>query len=82
MSMRRDESSGRQGMCVQQAGASGSAPANELGVMPVWNLGDLYPGIGSKQVEEDLAKAATAAASLKQRYQGKLAALADDGSKA
>ena len=79
MSMRRDESSGRQGMRVQQAGASGSAPANELGVMPVWNLGDLYPGIGSKQVEEDLAKASAAAASLKQRYQGKLAALADDG---
>jgi oligoendopeptidase F len=47
--------------------------------MPVWNLGDLYPGIGSAAVEADLAKAAAGASGLKQRYQGKIVALADDG---
>ena len=47
--------------------------------MPVWNLADLYPGPESKAVQADLEKAAAEAQRIKQRYQGKLAALAGDG---
>jgi oligoendopeptidase F len=47
--------------------------------MPTWNLDDLYPGPQSKVVQADLERAATEARRMKQRYQGKLAALAEDG---
>src|SRR5438034_1832290 len=53
--------------------------ARDLGPMPVWNLGDLYPSPKSDAVQADLRKAAEAALGIKQRYQGKLAALAGDG---
>ncbi len=59
----------------------GTAPTRPdgLGSMPTWNLSDLYPGIGSKAVQDDLKKAARKAADLKQRYQGRLAGLGGDG---
>jgi oligoendopeptidase F len=53
--------------------------AADLGPMPVWNLDDLYPAPTSKAVQNDLAKAAAAARDIKDRYQGKLVALASDG---
>ncbi len=62
----------------RQRGAAPTRP-DGLGSMPTWNLSDLYPGIGSKAVQDDLKKAARKAADLKQRYQGRLAGLGGDG---
>jgi oligoendopeptidase F len=53
--------------------------ATSLGSMPVWDLGDLYPSPTSQAVKDDLAKAAAEARGIKERYQGKLVALASDG---
>jgi len=58
-----------------------AAKAQDLGAMPVWNLGDLYPSPTSKAVQADLKKAADAALAIKQRYQGKLAELAGEGAR-
>ena len=64
------------------AGKAKDAPAEarDLGPMPVWNLGDLYPGPKSGAVQTDLAKADAEAKRLQERYQGKLASAAANGS--
>lgn len=59
--------------------AQAATPAADLGPMPVWDLGDLYPGPRSKAVEADLARADAEARRIEQRYQGKLVDLASDG---
>ena len=38
----------------------------DLGPMPIWDLGDLYPGPKSKAVAADLEKAATGAQRIKE----------------
>jgi oligoendopeptidase F len=53
--------------------------AQNLGPMPEWNLADLYPAPDSPEVSRDLAKAATDAKALKERYQGKLVSIGRDG---
>src|SRR5262245_48946936 len=53
--------------------------AADLGPLPAWNLDDLYTSPSSPAVAADLARAAAEARDIKQRYQGKLAALAGDG---
>ena len=58
---------------------SQTAPTADLGPMPVWNLDDLYVAPSSQAVQDDLAKAAAEARDIKDRYQGKLLALAADG---
>ncbi|MBS0240746.1 MAG: M3 family oligoendopeptidase [Proteobacteria bacterium] len=60
------------------ASASGAATAG-LGPMPEWKLADLYPAPDSPEVARDLGKVATEAKALKDRYQGKLAAMGRDG---
>ena len=69
--------------CVHspQEGSARQAPArsDDLGPMPVWNLGDLYPSTSSPAVQADLKKAATDAAGIKERFQGKLAGLVGNG---
>jgi oligoendopeptidase F len=57
--------------------ASGAAP--DLGPMPVWNLGDLYPSPTSAEFQRDLDKAAADAKRIAERYKGKLAGLGKDG---
>jgi oligoendopeptidase F len=52
---------------------------DSLGPMPEWNLADLYPGTTSAALQRDIEQAVKAAAAFKSRYQGKLAALAEDG---
>jgi oligoendopeptidase F len=47
--------------------------------MPVWDLSDLYPGPQSKEVEADLKQAAAEAKRFKAGYEGKLSALAREG---
>lgn len=58
-----------------------AATSGSLGPMPVWNLGDLYPGPSSAEVEADLAKAGTEAKAIQELYQGKLSDLAKDGAR-
>src|SRR5690242_19615901 len=69
-------SKSRNGSASRQAVKPASGQAADLGPMPIWNLADLYPGPRSKAVQADLKKAAAEAQRIKQRYQGKLAALA------
>jgi oligoendopeptidase F len=59
--------------------ASAGAAAADLGPMPEWNLGDLYPSPDAPEVARDLAKAASDAKALKERYQGKLVPIGRDG---
>jgi len=51
----------------------------DLGTMPVWDLRDLYPSPQSAEVQADLKKAAAEARRIKAAYEGKLAALAREG---
>ena len=63
----------------EPAMAARSTATAELGPMPTWNLGDLYPGPKAPDVQADLEAAADAARRMKERYQGKLVELAADG---
>jgi oligoendopeptidase F len=56
-----------------------NAPSGSLGDMPVWDLGDLYRAPQSEAVQADLKKAAAEAKRIKERYEGRLAAVAEDG---
>ena len=49
--------------------------------MPIWNLADLYPSPKSKALHADLKKAADEALAIKQRFLGKLAEPASDGTR-
>ena len=62
------------------AGAA-DAPSGNLGDMPVWDLGDLYPAPQSEAVQADLKKAAAEAKRIKERYESRLAAVAEDGAR-
>ncbi|HRN87477.1 MAG TPA: M3 family oligoendopeptidase [Hyphomicrobium sp.] len=61
--------------------ASGVVPAGgtDLGVVPEWDLSDLYKGMDDPAVAQDLDRAAAEARRIKESYQGKLSALAGDG---
>jgi len=50
-------------------------PDPELGVLPVWDLTDLYPGNDSPELNADLDRVAKDAAAFADRYKGKLAGL-------
>ena len=56
-----------------------STAASDLGEMPVWNLGDLYPSPTSAEFQRDLEKAAANAKRIAETYKGKLAGLGRDG---
>ena len=56
-----------------------SATAPDLGAMPVWNLGDLYPSPTSAEFRRDLDRAAADAKRIADSYKGKLAGLGKDG---
>ena len=63
------------------SGAGGAAAAGGagLGVVPEWDLSDLYKGMDDPAVAQDLDRAAAEARRIKESYQGKLAALVSDG---
>jgi len=66
----------------QTADVAVSATAEELGVLPEWNLDDLYSSPSSQELEADYAKAERDAENFAKEYQGKLAKLAKkDGAK-
>ena len=50
-----------------------------LGDIPEWDLGDLYPAPDAPEVARDLETVLRNAKALKARYQGRLAALGNDG---
>jgi oligoendopeptidase F len=52
------------------------AEVNALGQLPEWDLGDLYPGRDSPELEADLAALEKSAAEFQSRYRGRLAGLA------
>lgn len=47
--------------------------ANELGLLPEWNLADLYPGMESAELKRDLDLADSSAAAFAESFKGKLA---------
>ncbi|MGP8225682.1 MAG: hypothetical protein ACLQGT_05960 [Terracidiphilus sp.] len=62
--------------------AASSDKAAALGVLPEWNLADLYPAMGSPRFTADLARAEAECKRFAETYKGKLAALAEaDGGK-
>src|SRR5688572_6632754 len=63
-------------MASSEAAKGGAA---SLGDVPEWDLSDLYKGIDDPAVARDLARAEADALSIKERFQGKLVALASDG---
>src|SRR5215475_1142293 len=50
---------------------------SRLGVLPEWNLADLYGGIDDPQVKRDLDRAAAESLAFEEDYKGKLAALVE-----
>jgi oligoendopeptidase F len=51
------------------------ADSKDLGDLPEWDLGDLYPGPDSPELKADLDRSAAAAIAFRERFAGKLAAL-------
>ncbi|MGH1417303.1 MAG: M3 family oligoendopeptidase [Hyphomicrobiaceae bacterium] len=64
------------------SGEDNSSPAArgaDLGDLPLWNLADLYSSPEAPEVQQDLKAGAKAASDIKQRFQDKLTAAAEDG---
>lgn len=55
-----------------------SEAKSDLGQLPVWNLGDLYPGRDAPELERDLVQSAADAQAFAERWKGKLAGLDGD----
>ncbi|WP_273793202.1 M3 family oligoendopeptidase [Brucella anthropi] len=54
------------------AGDAAAAEKTNLGTLPEWNLGDLYPSADSAELKNDIEKAMTDAAAFEERWKGKL----------
>ena len=54
-----------------------SRPPSRLGVLPEWNLADLYAGIDDPQVKRDLDRGAAESLAFEEAFKGKLAALVE-----
>ncbi|MBB3999856.1 M3 family oligoendopeptidase [Aureimonas pseudogalii] len=52
---------------------------DDLGVLPEWNLGDLYPAIDAPEIEADLRSSQARATAFAARWRGTLAAAAAQG---
>ncbi len=50
--------------------------STKLGVLPEWNLNDLYPGLDSPEIKRDLEQADTDCSLFEEAYKGRLAGLA------
>jgi oligoendopeptidase F len=62
-------------MVRNHATDAAAAPQPELGPLPEWDLGDLYPGRDSPALAHDLAELAAAATGFRARLRGRLATL-------
>src|SRR6266851_2440698 len=58
------------------ARAAKSRPETSLGILPEWNLADLYLGLDDPQVQRDLDRADAESVTFEQDYKSKLAGLA------
>ncbi len=58
-----------------------SAASVDLGIMPEWDLSDLYGSPDAPEVKRDLDTAAADAKALKETYQGRLVEIGGDGAK-
>ncbi|KQP36397.1 oligoendopeptidase F [Methylobacterium sp. Leaf104] len=70
----------RSGIVAHAEGASAAraaAHAADLGVLPEWDLTDLYAGIDSPDFAADLARAEADCAGFSERYAGRLLAMAE-----
>src|SRR5262249_30111984 len=56
-----------------------SRPPGRLGVLPEWNLADLYAGIDDPRVKRDLDRGAAESLAFEEAFKGKLAALVERG---
>src|SRR5499427_9277369 len=54
-----------------------SRPPSGLGVLPEWNLADLYAGIDDPHIKRDLDRGAAESLAFEEAFKGKLAALAE-----
>jgi len=61
------------------SGDSAGGAATDLGDMPEWDLGDLYPSATSDELLSDLSTATQEALDIATEYQGKLEKVAKDG---
>ncbi len=55
--------------------------ARDLGMLPEWNLSDLYTAPDAPEVARDLERAGEQARRIRDTYQGKLVAMGSDGAK-
>jgi oligoendopeptidase F len=67
-------------ICMPAEGSAG-ASARETNALPEWDLSDLYTSPDAPEVARDLEASAKGARRIKDAYQGKLSALAQDGAK-
>src|SRR6266478_832852 len=54
-----------------------SRPPSRLGVLPEWNLADLYAGLDDPRIARDLDRSDAESLAFEEAYKGKLAALAE-----
>jgi oligoendopeptidase F len=66
-------------MPVRAAEAAAQQGHNEFGVLPEWDLTDLYPGRDSAELKADLDKARAEAKAFEADYKGRLEGLAREG---
>src|SRR5690606_6443637 len=58
------------------AASAAAAPADQLGLLPEWNLDDLYTSPDAPEVAADLARAEGECVAFEEAYKGKLAGIA------
>jgi oligoendopeptidase F len=58
--------------------AKDSGSGRNLGVLPEWDLADLYPGTGSPELKADFERVTAECKTFAERYEGKLAGLNGD----
>ncbi|HPG88425.1 MAG TPA: M3 family oligoendopeptidase [Hyphomicrobium sp.] len=69
----------RQALAAANETAQATIAGDSLGLMPEWDLSDLYKSPDAPEIAHDKEAAAKEAARMKSVYQGKLAELAKDG---
>src|SRR3546814_15671819 len=62
--------------CIMASPAA--TAANDLGALPVWDLNDLYHGLDSTALKQDLAQVAERATAMEKQHKGKVAGLPGD----
>lgn len=66
---------------MQSPARKTTAPKAELGLLPEWNLADLYPAMTAPELTRDLSEAADAAVRFEEAWKGRLAGEAAKGAK-